>query len=249
MRAAALHTASGYLRSDAVSKWPAASASTAMPCGGPLARERPRVALDRGARRARVRHPREPVVRGERDVDDRAAAGRLHRELGGGAGHALGAADVQPHHGAPPLRLDRLGRHEVLPAGVVDEHVETAVTIEARSHEPICVRVLAHVPGRERGARPDPLGRLREHALAPAGDHHPRAAGGQLGRRREPQPGPAAGDEHDAPLEHPGGEDLRRGGRHPAAQSTVSHRSPPDMRGGFAGIKQSCRSPVSTSRR
>ena len=82
VRAAARQTGSGYLRSDAVSKWPAASASTAMPSARPLARERARVALDGGAGGARVRHPGQPVVGRERDVDDRAAAGRAHRELG-----------------------------------------------------------------------------------------------------------------------------------------------------------------------
>ena len=50
---------------------------------------------------------------------------------------------------------------------------------------------------------------LAEHVLAPAGDHDLGAAGPQLRRRGAAEPGAAAGDERDAAVEHPGGEDLR----------------------------------------
>ena len=69
---------------------------------------------------------------------------------------------------------------------------------------------LAHVA--RDGVRPQLRCGLVEHVAAAAGDHDLRAAGPQLRRRGAAEAGAAAGDERDAAVEHPGGEDLR--GRH-----------------------------------
>ena len=124
-------TCSGYLRSDSVSKWPAAAATTAMPSAAHSPRQLARSALDGGAGGARVGHPGEAVVRGERDVDDRA-----RRRPGASRARPRRAPSLSVPPtlsrvtGPPALGLDRLGGHEVLAAGVVDEHVEAAVALE-----------------------------------------------------------------------------------------------------------------------
>ena len=81
-----------------------------------------------------------------------------------------------------PFARDRLRRHEVLPAGVVDEHVEPAVALEAGAHDPLRVGRLADVADHEGGAGADLLGRRREHFLAAAGDHDAGAARGEFAR-------------------------------------------------------------------
>ena len=207
VRAAAFQTASGYLRSDCVSKWPAATASTAIPSSR-HSRASARVSPSTAARAAlECVMPGQAVMRRERDVDDRAAALRPERELGRGARHQLGAADVEARDRAPALRLDRLGRHEVLAARVVDQHVEAPAALEREADHALGVVALADVA--RDGVRAElRRGRL-EHLAAPAGDHDLRAAGAQLRRRGAPEAGAAAGDEHDAAVEHPGGEDLR----------------------------------------
>src|SRR4029079_12671499 len=93
---------------------------------------------------AGVRHTREAVMRGERDVDDRAAAvseGAVRDE----PAHALSPADVQPRHGAPALWLDRLRGREVLAAGVVDQDVDVTVALERERDDALSVLELADV--------------------------------------------------------------------------------------------------------
>ena len=68
----------------------------------------------------------------------RSAASRVIRSV---------AADVEPRHRAPALRLDRLGGREVLAAGVVDQRVEAAAALEREAHDPLGVGVLADVAG------------------------------------------------------------------------------------------------------
>ena len=94
--------------------------------------------------------------------------GGPHRELGRRAAHQLGPPHVQPRDRAPALGLDRLGRGEVLAAGVVDEHVEAAVALEAGADDALGVGGLADVARPRRRRRPDLRRGLGEH-LAPAG--------------------------------------------------------------------------------
>jgi hypothetical protein len=144
----------------------------------------------------------------ERDVDDRAAALRPEGEVGRGARHQLRAADVEARDGAPALGLDRLGGDEVLAAGVVDEHVKSPAALECEADHALGALKLTDVTGD--GVQVQ-LGRgLLEHLAAAAGDDDLRPARAQLGRRGAPEPRAAAGDERDAAVEHPRGEDLRR---------------------------------------
>ena len=127
----------------------------------------------------------------------------------GGAGHRVGAVDVQPPHGAPALRRDLLGGHEVLTAGVVDEHVEAPVALADGLDDPRRVGGLADVAGDVRAALADlRRGRL-EDLLAAPGDDHLRAGRHELDRGLLAEVGAAAGDEHDAPGERVGSVDLR----------------------------------------
>ena len=147
--------------------------------------------------------PGEAVVRRQRHVDHRAAArGRNARSAASRAIRSV-AADVEPRHRPPALRLDRLGGREVLAAGVVDERVEPAAALEREVDDPLRVGVLADVAGHPRGA--ELRRRRREHLGAPAADHDLRAAAPQLGRRGAPEPRAAARDEH-----RPAGERRRR---------------------------------------
>ena len=58
--------------------------------------------------------------------------------------------------------------------------------------------------------RADLRGRRVEHLRAPPGEHDRRPAARQLVRRRLAEPGAAAGDQRDLPVEQAGGEDLGR---------------------------------------
>ena len=184
------------------------------PGGGELARE----PLDRGARGTRVRHAGQPVMRRERDVDDRPAAGRPHRPLGRRLGHAQRPVDVEAPHGVPALGLDRLGGGEVLAAGVVDEQIQPAVALEHGVHEPGRVGVLADVAGRRRAALADVGGCGLEDLGPPPGQHDVGATGRQLASRGPPEPGPSTGDQRRPSGQHVRAEDLG-GERHGGPES------------------------------
>ena len=130
-----------------------------------------------------------------------------------GAGHRVGAVDVQAPDGAPALRRDLLGGHEVLAAGVVDEHVEAPVALARGLDDP---RRVGRARGRRRrrtcSARRSRRGGL-EDLLAAPGDDDVRPGGDELDRGLLAEVGAAAGDEHDAPGERVGGVDLRGPGR------------------------------------
>ena len=83
-----------------------------------------------------------------------------------------------------PSRLDRLGRHEVLAAGVVDEDVEAAVALEHRLHDvPRRVVLAPRLPAATADFPADlRRGRLRT-SRAPPGDRDLGAAGASSGRR------------------------------------------------------------------
>ena len=76
-----------------------------------------------------------------------AAARRAHRQLDRVPRHQLRTAHVEPRDRAPALRLDRLRRYEVLAAGVVDQHVEPPVALEAEPDDPLGVLRLTDVAG------------------------------------------------------------------------------------------------------
>ena len=78
-------------------------------------------------------------------------------------------------------------------AGVVDEHVEAAVAVEAGAHDALGIGVLAYVAADMRGALAELLHGGRQDLLPTPGDHHARAAGDELARCGQPQPRPAAG--------------------------------------------------------
>jgi len=179
----------------------------------PFLRELTGEPLDRGARRARVHHRRHPVMRRDRDVDDRPSGGP-EAVLHDGARHLHRPVDVQPHDGPPPLCRDVLRRDEVLAARVVDQHVQPPVALHGRLDDALCVRRLADVTGNDGAALADLLGGSLENLGAATGDHDRPSAGDDLERRRLPQVRPATGDQDDPSRERTGGEDLR-GRRHP----------------------------------
>ena len=97
-----------------------------------------------------------------------------------------------------------------------------------------------------------------EHLAPAAGDHDLGTAGPQLRRRGAAEAGAAAGDERDAAVEHPGGEDLedtraqRIGPGYGAAvdgesmeswasQASISRRSRIPIRYTYAQIEQACK--------
>ena len=136
--------------------------------------------LDRGARRAGVRHRRHAVVRRDGDVDDRpavavaeAARRRAARVIVIGARRRSGAA-----RRAQPLAVIVLGGHEVLAAGVVDEHVEAPVALERRARRSRPRRPGSRMsPATAVAALAEVGARLLEDLRAAAGDDDARAAG------------------------------------------------------------------------
>jgi len=78
---------------------------------------------------------------------------------------------------------------------LLTEAVEPSEPLE-REVDP-SLRVLGHpdVTGDPRSSVSDPAHRIVQHRLTPAGDHHLRAARGELRRRRPTEPRAATGDQ------------------------------------------------------
>ena len=78
---------------------------------------------------------------------------------------------------------------------VVDQDVQAAEALHHEGHDPLRLAALAHVGaevGRPLGVR---LGEGLQGLLSPAGDDDPRAERDEALRRREADPGAAAGDQ------------------------------------------------------
>ena len=139
------------------------------------------------------------------DVDDRAAAGRPHCG-DGGAGDEEGADDVDVED-APELgRGDLVERLVLRDPGRVDDAAQGTDPFGGLRHRGRDRRLVGDV---ERHPH-DPLAPLRELGLGPlqpggvaVGDRDAPAVGGELSRRREPDPGRAAGDERPALIHRP----------------------------------------------
>ena len=178
-------TALGYLvRRVSVSKCPAASAVSLMPC---LAHsiDSTRVRFSTAARAAdECAMPGRPWW-GE-SVTFRilpAAAARDHGLRGHRVAHQPRALHVQPQDGAKALGGDVLGRGHVLAARVVHQQVHLAVPLERACHQRLHLVLLADVAlhGLDPPV-PGPADRLLQRLQAAPANDHGRAAAGQLER-------------------------------------------------------------------
>jgi hypothetical protein len=120
---------------------------------------------------------------------------------------------IEPPARAPALRGDQLGRTEELPAGVVDEQVQSPGALQRLADKPARVVGLAdvadqrvNVAARDAG---NLLGRLGEHVLAAPGDRHGCAATRELQRRRLAQSRAAARHQRRLPAKQSALEDRR----------------------------------------
>ena len=195
------HSSAGYLRSDSVANRPSASAMTDTPSRAQAAASS-RVSASTAARAAPVWAIAGMPWCGETVTLTIVPAGVAHRQLVGGLAHRQRAADVEPVDRVPALGRDPLGRNEVLPAGVVEQDVEPAHGDRARpgrsARRHRDSRMSPRPRSSARRSRPPP--RSSTSARRP-GDHHPRAAARELGGRRLPEVGAAAGDQRDLSLE------------------------------------------------
>ena len=225
----------GYLViSVSVLNWPAASAQVLIPNRAHSVGQRPHHVLDRGPGGAGVDHAGHPVVRGEGDAQDLAAALRDEGLGRRRVGHQPGALDVQVDHGPEPFRGDRLGRAEELAAGVVDEHVEALVALEHAVEEGPDGLLLADVELlvlEGAGQAGGELGGLGERLRAPAAADHDGAEAHQLERRLAAEAAARAGDDADLAVEQAGPEDprLRRRLSAPSAGSLYMRLRPGNL--------------------
>ena len=143
-------------------------------------------------------------------VDNHPFARGTHCELVGGLAHREGSADVEPLHRVPALGCDLLGRYEVLAAGVVEQEVELAVTLERAPYDPLGLGRYPDVARDHRAALSDLRRGLLEDLLTPTRNHDPGAAAHQFSGGRLTEVGAAAGDQHDPAGQRAGREHARR---------------------------------------
>jgi hypothetical protein len=86
---------------------------------------------------------------------------------------------------------------EVLPTGVVEEKVESAVALQGGIHDRRRIAWFADVANHERAVGPDLLGCAREDVGSAARDHDARATTSKLGRSRLAEVRPASCDDRD----------------------------------------------------
>ena len=117
-------------------------------------------------------------------------------------GHQPSALDVEPLHGAKALGGDVLRGGEKLAAGIVDEQIDAAVTIEHAGDQGIHLGLLADVAG----CRGDAIlgrqgGGLAQGLGTAATDLHRRAEGGEFDGDGPAKAGPAARHERHLAVE------------------------------------------------
>ena len=146
---------------------------------------------------AHMRHGLAGVAGDRRQIDDRSAAGLLHRQHGvfGAQEHA---ARIHRHQLVPRVGVQHVGHRAAADAGIVHQDVELAVFLHGRIDHRLPVGLVGHVQahefGRAVGAR-DLGGDLAAVVLQHVGNHHLGAFLGKSARRRGAHAGGRTADD------------------------------------------------------